>query len=622
MTQQELFDRVDEVATLLVNGDPAGKTLMTELVAEAERLRCKTDFRKAVRRQRNVLVAEIKMQEYEAAGRATVFVRGPNQANELIDEIGGHVAAQRRAFVFGGLLVSLSEQESAFGHVVMRDVNGNVILDAEGEPMTEAARTFTAETMTAPHAVNAACDAVALFMMTNSGPLETSLPQGIAPRMAVRWKNQMPAMKGFANYPVWHGGELLFGSGFHEDTKLWLKCDDLDVEPFDTPEDAVEFLRDEWLIDFPFQTQSDFAAALMVPASILMSRTVLADSMGPPMFLITAPSAGTGKSLLASVLIAAILGETSPSMFYPDDEAEREKRVGAAILEGWSALFLDNLKSGSFLGYRDVTLTKLVTDIIYSGRILGVSKNYKGPAGLLPLATGNNVVVDGDMARRTVECRLEAPDGVNLARRKFKHESLVRWTLDNRGKILGALQTILQSKRKMPNVGGFPEWSRNVAHPILGAVGMSSDAFFRPWEEAAEEDAKGVQMKGVGDLLQALAAMPVGGNVQAIEGDWFTAAEAHGFLNGNTKGHLMSGARHDNEPVDVKGLTMILKRNAGSSYTTDAGTFTLKSERLNLGKRTNRRPRPVFRVRRSKSHAPEMPGSKIEQLADVIKKGR
>ena len=194
----------------------------------------------------------------------------------------------------------------------------------------------------------------------------------------------------------------------------------MDIEPFDTAAEAVTFLRDDWLGDFPFASDSDLATALMIPAAVLTARTELTNAMGPPLHLITAPSAGTGKSLLATVLGAGVMGEVPGSAGYQDNEEECGKLVGAAIMEGWPVLFFDNLKSGSFLGFRDVTLTKLTTDITYTGRILGLTQSFKGPAGIVTVCTGNNVVVDGDMARRTLECRLVAPEGQNLAQRSFR----------------------------------------------------------------------------------------------------------------------------------------------------------------------------------------------------------
>jgi hypothetical protein len=36
-------------------------------------------------------------------------------------------------------------------------------------------------------------------------------------------------------------------------------------------------LREEWLVDFPFASERDFATALMLLASIIMARTTLAE---------------------------------------------------------------------------------------------------------------------------------------------------------------------------------------------------------------------------------------------------------------------------------------------------------------------------------------------------------
>jgi hypothetical protein len=95
--------------------------------------------------------------------------------------------------------------------------------------------------------------------------------------MVADWGHILPPLKGLATYPVWHGGELLFGEGYHEQTRLWLASYDVTIESFGSPQEAASYLREEWLVDFPFASERDFATALMLLASIIMARTTLAE---------------------------------------------------------------------------------------------------------------------------------------------------------------------------------------------------------------------------------------------------------------------------------------------------------------------------------------------------------
>ncbi|AUH64061.1 hypothetical protein CX676_07725 [Paracoccus zhejiangensis] len=551
--------------------------------------------------------------------RVTVDLTDPDMVLENVQQLERLVGEAHLAFAFGGIPSVLRRMQSAYARVPVLGEGGLPMRDKGGVLVTAPTHLLQAEPLSAAGAHLVAAD-VARFVRTkrNNEVLSCHLCAPYPSLMAKGWGERLPPLRGFASYPVWHAGELLVGDNtYHADTCLMLQTARLNLENFDSVEDALKFLRDAWLADFPFAAQEDLSGALMVPISILMAKTTLSNAMGPPLFLITAPSAGTGKSLLAMGLIAAVTGELPPSTHYPDKEEEREKRITAAIMEGHPALFLDNLKSGSFLGRGDVALTKLITDVVWSGRVLGQSKMFKGPAGIVTVATGNNVVVDGDMARRTINIRLDL-QGEIAARREFKHPHFIRWTLDNRSRILGALVKILQNPMVVPrgNIGGFPEWSAAVAQPILSV--LPADGFFEPWLEASEEDGKGVQLREGYPLVQALSSVRVGeqNGVFSINGGWFTAAEAIDHLNDTSLAHLLVAALRENEVPTAKALAFLLRRSAGVTYEGDLGSYRVETVRQNLGARTDRKIRPVFRIKRLGSSAGAV--GKVLSLGDRV----
>lgn len=540
--------------------------------------------------------------EAESDPRVTIDVTDPDKMLGNVHALERLVGEAHLVFGFGGIASVLREMQSAYARVPILDEQGLPMRNEEGLPMTQPAVTIHAEPLTAAGAHVAALKVARFVKKAGKDRQEVPcyLPRQYPGLMGKGWGGKLPPLRGFASYPVWYEGELLTGDKvYHAKTCLMLQTSGLSLESFGSVEEAANFLRNEWLVDFPFASPADLAGALMVPTSILMAKTALSNAMGPPLFLITAPSAGTGKSLLAMGLIAAVTGDLPASTHYPDKEEEREKRITAAVMESHPALFLDNLQSSSFLGRGDVALTKLITDVIWSGRVLGHSKMFKGPAGMTAVATGNNVVVDGDMARRTINIRLDL-NGVVAAAREFKHPHFIRWTLENRSRILGALVKILQNSmgEPKPNIGGFPEWSAAVAQPILAA--LSVDGFFEPWFEASEEDGKGVQLRNGYAMIQALSSIRAAGpeGVVPIDGGWFTAAEAIQHLNRTELAHLLAAALRENESPTAKALTFLLKRSSGCTYEGELGSFRVESSRDNLGARTDRKCRPVFRIKR------------------------
>ena len=137
----------------------------------------------------------------------------------------------------------------------------------------------------------------------------------------------------------------------------------------------------------------------------------------------------------------------------------------------------DNLKTGMTIGNTHPELAMLTTSPVVSGRILGQSKSFSGPAGIVVSLNGNNVVTQGDMTSRFVETRHNPDQGQNLAKRTFRHSDLMSWTLENRGHIIGALACIMAHRVDTNPVGRFPAWSRAVADPIIAVSGVQG--FYR-----------------------------------------------------------------------------------------------------------------------------------------------
>ena len=108
---------------------------------------------------------------------------------------------------------------------------------------------------------------------------------------------------------------------------------------------------------------------------------------------------------------------------------------------GVAVLVWDNIPRGAAISCPHIEAALTATET--SGRVLGASKVETVPAATVHVFTGNSILPRGDMASRSLVCRLEVgrPDPEN---RTFRHPDPVAWTLEHRARILRALYTLLR----------------------------------------------------------------------------------------------------------------------------------------------------------------------------------
>ncbi len=216
---------------------------------------------------------------------------------------------------------------------------------------------------------------------------------------------------------------------------------------------------------FPFATPHAQAAFV---AHILTTVARHAIDVSPA-FLYTAPLAGTGKSLLASMPSLIALGVPPAIRPYVDESEELRKVLFSALLAGDSCLLLDNVPSGSKV--RSPTLCAFVTSEVYSDRRLGASESPQFLNRSTVTLTGNNLTPSGDFGRRSVIVRLDA-NRESLKGRDFKITDLKAHIVERRPQLLVAALTIIRAyvlacpptERALPS---FETWSHIVRDPLL-----------------------------------------------------------------------------------------------------------------------------------------------------------
>jgi len=236
--------------------------------------------------------------------------------------------------------------------------------------------------------------------------------------------------------------------------------------------DWARGMIEELIGDFPFAdaaSKTNAIAALLTP----IVRPLIP---GPtPLALLDAPMPGTGKGLLAECIGLVATGRSAPLMTAPDSEDEWRKRITATLLEGDTLITIDNLEGK----LESASVASVLTSPTWKGRILGVSKTAELPQRASWLATGNNIVLGGDLPRRCYLIRIDAKTSKPWERTGWLHPELRQWVADHRGELIGALLMLVRSwcssgcpDYLVPRLGSFESWCGTVGN-ILAHAGYA-----------------------------------------------------------------------------------------------------------------------------------------------------
>ncbi len=196
-----------------------------------------------------------------------------------------------------------------------------------------------------------------------------------------------------------------------------------------------------------------------------------------PLFVIEAPTPGTGKSLLVECFsIIAAGGKVAPCSFGNDDE-ELRKHLTARLLEGPLMVLFDNLPATRVIDRP--SLAAVLTTTTWSDRILGRSETVDLSTACVWTATGNNLKWSEELARRIVRIRIVPPMEMPWMRKEFKHDPLKQWVQENRPRLACACISIIQhwidsgQPQSSKHLGSFEQFVA-IMGGILESVGIES----------------------------------------------------------------------------------------------------------------------------------------------------
>lgn len=236
---------------------------------------------------------------------------------------------------------------------------------------------------------------------------------------------------------------------------------------------ALNFLK-EVFVDFPYVNESH----QMVPISAvltLIARPAIIGSV--PAVLFDASTRGSGKTLQTDAIAMITTGRCAPRMNYTSDDVELEKILGSYALKGSSFICLDNVPTMRPFGGGPIDRCITARDTLEL-RVLGRSEVPELRWRALIMATGNNMTLYGDTARRVLMARLEPKEESPEHRTKFKHQNLLEFISNQRPRLVAAALLILRAywRAGKPNMGckpwgSFEEWSGLIPHAIVFAGG-------------------------------------------------------------------------------------------------------------------------------------------------------
>ena len=406
-----------------------------------------------------------------------------------------------------------------------------------------------------------------------NGTAPVDPPVAVASALLARkgdWR--FPALRGILASPALRpDGTVLNAPGYDPATAYYLA----EPLPLDLPaapgrDDAlaaVAKLRG-LLAGFPFVAQVDESVAL----GLLLSAVSRPAFGRAPLFAVTAPVRGSGKSTLVDLAAILATGSRAAVLAATSNMEELEKRLAASILAGDSLVSLDNLNGA----LRSDLLSQALTQGKLRVRPLGSSEQVELSCDAVWSATGNGLAIGGDLSRRALMCRLD-PEMERPETRRFEFDPLARCQ-ERRAEYVSAALTALRAFHLAgrPGVsdlepfGSFEAWS-GLVRAALVWLGLPDPCLSRAEVEAEDPDREILAgllaawreyFKDTPQTSAMLISAAMGGTPALVEylgeiaadGSGYNARRLGRWLAAN-KGRVVGGLRLKARRQDRKGFS-------------------------------------------------------------------
>jgi len=265
-------------------------------------------------------------------------------------------------------------------------------------------------------------------------------------------------------------GTVLQEAGYDKEMQAWydpcgISFPSIPASPsYDDAKAALKKLDDAF-DSFPFESKVDRAVALSLALTALVRRSLPAAPLGA----ITAPVMESGKTLLADCFSILATGVSAPAMAYAETDEEVTKTMLAILADGDQVVLIDNVERP----LEGATLCAVLTSEAFRQRVLGRTEMMSVPTTTLFLATGNHLVIAGDLRTRALLCRID-PKVEHPGQRHFEIEKRI-WMSEQRPELVAAGLTMMRAfiatgqrvQDHCKTWGRFERWSDMVRAPLI-----------------------------------------------------------------------------------------------------------------------------------------------------------
>lgn len=334
----------------------------------------------------------------------------------------------------------------------------------------------------------------------------------------------LPNIKGICRAPYFSAdGQLVYKQGYDAATEYYLDLPNDLVIPkisthpsFDDITRALSYLT-EIFFDFPFKDKASKRAYL----SMLLLPFCRELIQGPlPIYIFAKPAPGTGAGLAVDVFSLLATGRRATVQSEPENNAEFRKNITAFLLSGEPYFFLDNLHQS----LDDPAFAGALTAGIWRDRVLGKSEMVDIAIRNMWIVAGNNPMLSEELSRRSVLVSLDAKMARPSERNKFRHPNLLDYVLSQRGNLIWACLTIIQSwvveRHRViypcGTIGGadperldeFLQYASNNSLKVFTERGMAGSArlaSFESWSRTMSGILEAAGVKGLLDNCSSLS---------------------------------------------------------------------------------------------------------------------
>ena len=288
----------------------------------------------------------------------------------------------------------------------------------------------------------------------------------------------IPEIKSLIEIPVIRpDGSILSVPGYDEATQLYL-IPIVDLSEVIIPDDlsqkhaeaSARYIQEELFSDFPFSDEASKANMLALMLSVIV-RPMIAGNI--PLTILDKPQAGMGASLIADIVATVATGRPASMWGAPETEDEWRKAITSALISGGLVIVIDNVVKR----LKSASLTRALTAKIWRDRLLGKNQMLDLPQGAVWIATGINIEIGGDIARRSMWIRFTSTCPRPWTRTGFKHPDILGWVKENHASIISNLLIMARAWAQAgcldgtARLGGFNEWAK-VISGILEFAGV------------------------------------------------------------------------------------------------------------------------------------------------------